>query len=154
MSSDAPQDRLRLRAEDDEDLAVLSACLQDALVAVRDIAYLPAERRLILSANRFRWESPDPQAERVRCGLMIEGVRAIRQKGIDQSQPGILLSILALRRVAGASGPAEVEILFAGGAALRVAAERVQVQVRDMEAPYPTAWRPHHTLDDPASGAS
>lgn len=154
MSSDAPQDRLRLRAEDDEDLAVLSACLQDALVAVRDIADLPAERRLILSANRFRWESADPQAERVRCGLMIEGVRAIRQKGIDQSQPGILLSILALRRVAGASGPAEVEILFAGGAALRVAAERVQVQVRDMEAPYPTAWRPHHTLDDPASGAS
>ncbi|MCC7049108.1 MAG: DUF2948 family protein [Alphaproteobacteria bacterium] len=155
MNSDAPQDRLRLRAQDDDDLAVLSACLQDALVAVRDIAYLPAERRLILSANRFRWEGADSQSERVRCGLVIDQVRTIRKKGIDQTLPGTLLSILALRRRGSdAVAGSEIEILFAGGAAMRISADAIRVQVRDMGAPYPTAWRPHHPLDDPSSGAS
>ena len=47
---------LRLRAEDAEDLAVISACLQDALVSVRDLAYDRAARNFMLVANRFRWE--------------------------------------------------------------------------------------------------
>jgi len=42
-----PQSRqdLRLRAVDAEDLAVISACLQDALVSVRDLAYDRDARR-------------------------------------------------------------------------------------------------------------
>ena len=48
---------LRLRAEDSDDLAVISACLQDSLVPVRDLAYLPDEGRFMLVANRFRWEA-------------------------------------------------------------------------------------------------
>src|SRR5260370_7067427 len=48
---------LKLRAEDAEDLAVISACLQDALVAVRDLAYAPQERSFLFVANRFRWEN-------------------------------------------------------------------------------------------------
>jgi hypothetical protein len=154
MTADRKQDRLRLRAEDDEDLMVLSACLQDALVAVRDIAYLPGERRLILAANRFRWEGDEAQAERVRCGLVIDQVRAIRKKGIDQTRPGALLSILAVRRAAGPANEPTIEILFSGDAVLRVSADRVQIQAQDMDRPYPTSWRPHHPLDDPSSGAS
>ena len=61
----APDDgaALKLRAEDAEDLAVISACLQDALVPVRDLAYVPEDRTFLLVANRFRWEnglSPAP----------------------------------------------------------------------------------------------
>ena len=38
-------DRLKLLALDDEDLAVISACVQDAVLKVGDLSYLPKERR-------------------------------------------------------------------------------------------------------------
>jgi len=53
-----PADALRLLARDEEDLAVISAILQDALIPVSEMAYLPDERRFALVANRFRWEAP------------------------------------------------------------------------------------------------
>lgn len=155
--------RLRIRADDDEDLAVLSACLQDGLVAVRDITYLPAEGRLVVIVNRYRWEAaetgpPDEgHGERVICVLALDGVRQVRQRGIDRGKPGQFLSILQLRRVGGdgASQPGDlpaIDILFSGRAAIRVTLERFQLRAEDVEEPYPTAWRPKHPLDDPASG--
>ena len=71
---------LKLRAEDAEDLAVISAILQDALVPVGEMAYLPEEQRFVLVANRFRWEPRrrarrTPQTfERTLSGLRIDGV--------------------------------------------------------------------------------
>src|SRR5260370_39766912 len=56
-------DPLKLRGEDEDDLAVISAVLQDALVAVGEMAYFPKEARFGLGANRFRWEPP-PAGER------------------------------------------------------------------------------------------
>ena len=58
----ARQGRLKLRARDPEDLRVLSACLQDALVPLADIAFLKPEDRFVLVVNRFMWEST-PDAE-------------------------------------------------------------------------------------------
>ena len=47
---------LKLRAHDTEDLRALATCLQDALVPVADLAYLKAEKRFVMVANRFKWE--------------------------------------------------------------------------------------------------
>jgi hypothetical protein len=159
MTSPTKSDRLRLRAEDDEDLAVLSACLQDALVAVRDIVYFPAERRLAMVVNRFRWEGGQERTmgapgERVLCTVAAEGVRQVRRRGIDQAKPGHLLSILAIRRHEPSEGAATVDVIFAGQAAVRIEMDRLQLRAEDVEEPYPTAWRPRHPLDDPATGAS
>ncbi len=59
---------LKLRAHDTEDLRALGACLQDALVPVADLAYLKAEKRFVMVANRFKWEggaktalAPEPE---------------------------------------------------------------------------------------------
>ena len=46
---------LKLIAFDVDDLAVLSAHLQDAVLKVGDIAYLPRERRFAAIGNRFDW---------------------------------------------------------------------------------------------------
>jgi len=45
---------LKIIARDAEDLAVVAACLQDALIPLNEMRYLPQERRFILVANRFR----------------------------------------------------------------------------------------------------
>ena len=50
-------DLLRLVALDPDDLAVISAHLQDSLLRVGDIAYLPRERRFAIQIRRFDWEA-------------------------------------------------------------------------------------------------
>ena len=97
---------LKIIARDAEDLAVVSACLQDALIPLNEMRYLPQERRFILVANRFRWERANegaaaPQTpavdatfdsdedfgelQRVNTGICIDRVLAVRSRGIDQS---------------------------------------------------------------------
>ena len=53
------QTALKLVALDPEDLAVLSAHLQDAIAKVGDIAYLPKEKRFAMVLNRFDWTGAD-----------------------------------------------------------------------------------------------
>lgn len=48
---------LKLRAHDTEDMRVVAGILQDALVPLSDVTYQRAEKRFILVANRFRWET-------------------------------------------------------------------------------------------------
>ncbi len=155
MTAGSKQKRLRLRAEDDEDLTVISACLQDAVVAVGDIAYLPAESRLAMVINRYCWEcepAAGPGSQRVLAGLCLETVRGVKTQGIDRAKRGQLLELLSIRTMPGEAGAVPgacvVELQFSGGRALRVSADRLALRFEDLEEPYPTPWRPQHKLDE------
>ena len=76
---------LKLRAHDIEDLRALATCLQDALVPVADLAYLKAEKRFVMVANRFKWEGgaqtapePAPAAPEAAPEVASEVARADR----------------------------------------------------------------------------
>ena len=142
---------LRLRGEDAEDLAVISACLQDALVAVRDLAYDPAARTFILVANRFRWEGrgsakEDAPFERTLCGVAFDAVVDVAYRGFHRSEEDRILSLLAIQPVslqpAGTAtvGPAGalIELEFAAGATIRLTAAEIRCRVRDFGEPWPT----------------
>jgi len=154
---------LKLRAEDAEDLKVISAYLQDAIVPICDLGYFRDERRFVLVANRFKWETcrPAPQPpgdgrtfpyERTHCGLRFEGVAAVRTRGIDLKDRGRMLNLLAIEsgeEERGADGAAAGRILlqFAGGACIRIEMDRVSVQMEDIGEPWPTSRMPCHPLD-------
>ena len=106
---------LRLKALDGEDLVVLASCLQDALVMVGDMAFLPEEQRFVLACNRFGWETPGPDLARVTSGVVFAGVGAVRRKGIELKENERILSLLTLRQDDGA-----IELLFSGNAAIRL----------------------------------
>ena len=148
---------LRLRAEDAEDLAVISACLQDALVAVRDLAYDRDAKTFILVANRFRWEAraeaaEHPTFERTLCGIAFEAVEDVAYRGFHRSEEDRILSLLAIRptvegpRSAAAADRqgALIDLEFAGGAAIRLSADRIACRARDFGEPWPTARQPDH----------
>jgi len=140
---------LRLRAEDAEDLAVISACLQDALVAVRDLAYVPEERSFLFVANRFRWENglrPTPGEvpyERVLCGITFSEVAAVSYSRFRRTDTGRILSLLAIR-----GERDSIRLQFSSGAAIRLEAARILCHARDLGDPWPTPWRPRHDLDE------
>jgi len=142
---------LKLRAEDTEDLLVISACLQDALVPVRDLAYIPEERTFLLIANRFRWENgvrPAPGEaglERTLCGITFSEVAAVSYSGFRRSENGRILSLLAIRAENG-----KVHLEFSGGAAIRLEVACILCHAKDIGEPWPTPWQPRHDLDESA----
>ena len=137
MPKSPTPERLRLKAEDEEDLTVLSTILQDAVVPVGDIAYLADQRRLAMVVNRFCWECcpdealiKDQPPQRVLTAFVIEQVKAVKSQGIDRDRHGHLLEVLAVQRVADGAEPV-IEILFSGDQALRVAVERINAHLDD-----------------------
>src|SRR6516225_2266353 len=103
MPGDESGASLKLRAEDADDLAVISACLQDALVAVRDLAFVPEDRTFLMVANRFRWERASRSArgeagyQRTLCGIAFGAVVGVSYHGFRRSEGARILSLLAIR---------------------------------------------------------
>src|ERR1700743_875967 len=59
-------DHLKLGALDREDIEVVSAHLQDAVVKAADIRWRPAENRMIIALNRFDWEAANGSSKEYR----------------------------------------------------------------------------------------
>jgi hypothetical protein len=154
---------LRLRAEDGDDIAVIAACLQDALVPVGDLAFLSEEGRFVGVFNRFCWETtarqrgdPPPEGadagfadderdQRVLCALCFEAVREVTRCGLDRRDPGRLLELLTIEPADGS-----VTLIFAEGVKIRLEVDRIRCLLRDLVEPWPTQWRPRH--DQAADG--
>ena len=156
MPPEGTDGALQLRAEDADDLAVISACLQDALVPVGDIAYDPQEKSFMFVANRFRWEAGRRRAmgaegyERVLCAVAFEEVESVLYRGFRREERERILSLLAIRpedKGEGACGRGGVIRLdFSGGATVRLEIGHLLCRLKDVGLPWPTPWRPAHDL--------
>jgi len=150
--SDADLGPLGLRAEDAEDLTILSAVVQDAVVTAGDISWDARGRRLALLINRFRWEDADAARhegrpfERVRALLVLSDVMALRADGIAREDSDMVLSLLALAWEAGEDGTGTITLTFAGDGALAAEVECIAVDLRDVSQPYlaPSGRMPQH----------
>jgi hypothetical protein len=130
-------ERLRLLAADEADLETISALVQDAAVKRSDVAYDAKARRLVIIANRYRWETRQPS--RVRSVLRLDSLTGLKRRAWPSSDT--VLDLLALRWENGG-----IEIDFAGGAALRAEAECIDVELHDLSGPWGTKRTPRHTL--------
>ena len=144
--ADADEGPLRLRALDGEDLQVLSALVQDAVVTVGDVSYLRQHRRLAALVNRFRWEGAARTPERVRSMLVVENVTAVRSQGVDPRDKDTVLSILSLTWEPGEDAAGRILITLAGDGAISVEVEALEVTIQDVTRPYlaPSRKAPHH----------
>jgi len=145
-----PKD-LRLAAEDDADLQVISAALQDAVCQVRDLAFLPSTRRFACVVNRFRWEGEGAARRntyhRVRTGLHFENVLSVRARNIAQDRPEGVLNLLAIRFDELNPPSGLVTMVFSGGAELRLEVEALEAHLSDLGIVWETPNKPEHDLD-------
>jgi len=139
---------LKLVALDEQDLAIVSAHAQDAVLRVADIVRLPRERRLLLTMNRFVWEKKarlfSREHERRRAVLHFEGVDRVRATGIEQGRGGEVLELLAIRFIPGAAPAGEIELAFAGGATMALSVDYIEARLADLGAAWSTAAQPRH----------
>lgn len=136
---------LRLLAQDPEDLAVVSAALQDAVVKVGDIQFEPQARRLTIALNRYRWEGDDRQ--RVRAALQFAGVEAVQARRVRMRAKDAVLALLSIGFEPDAteeSPGGTVSLTFAGGGDIRCRVECVEAVLADVSQPWSTPRTPSH----------
>lgn len=133
---------LRLLAQDPEDLDVISAAMQDAVLKVSDIAYEAKARRLTIGFNRYRWETGG--GERVRAGLQLAGVLGVQARKIRRGAREAVLDLLAMTFTPGDAPGGVVTLSFAGGGDLRATVECVEAVLADVSTPWPTTRKPAH----------
>lgn len=152
---------LKLVAFDTSDLGIISAHLQDAVLRVGEMTYLPKEKRFVALANRFDWADAlgnpqmskrggDANFERRRAGLRFERVNAAKVQGIDFKDKRAVLALLAItfEPTGGPDSPeGDVTLTFSGGAAIRLSVECIEIELKDLGAAWATKRSPDHSED-------
>jgi len=145
---------LALHARDEEDLAVLSAYLQDAVGVVGDMAYLPKSRRFALVVSRFIWEREAKAGlfqaalpQRVRSGVHFDGIERVQVQNLPLQDKDTAFDLLTIGFTGSGSDDdpsGTIELTFAGGGVLRLSAECIDAYLSDMGEPWPVKSRPRH----------
>ena len=143
---------LKLIALDREDLDVVSAHVQDAVLKVGDMTWLPAEKRFVIAMNRFDWETAEGKRaksfERRRAALHFDRVRGAKANQVPQTDKDAVLELLAVRFDETDAPAGTVELQFAGGGTLRLDVECLEAQLSDLGAAWQTKSRPQHDDND------
>lgn len=141
---------LKLLALDNEDLEVISAYVQDAIIRVEDMGFVKSDRRFALLMNRFAWEEGTDRSkgQRKRTALHFDYVDDAKINGIDLNARDGVLELLSLTFTAGDLPQGEVNLTFAGGGTVRLAVECLEARMRDMGAAWVAKARPAHQLED------
>ncbi len=140
---------LRLLAADAEDLAILSAALQDAAAKVGELSFDSAKRCFTLAANRFRWEKGRGAPERVRAAVQFGHVSAVRSKGVVLGDPEAVVSLLALvfEGASEAEDPSGViRLQLAGGGEIALDVECIDAVLSDVSEPWAARRAPRHRV--------
>lgn len=142
---------LRLLAQDLDDLRVISAALQDAVLTPADIRWEQAARRLTVTLNRFRWEA-GPECARVLAALQLGDVLSVKSRRLPRGREAPL-ELLALEFEPAEDPPGGfVTLMFAAGGDLRVEVECVDAVLTDLSQPWRARQAPCHErggADDP-----
>ncbi len=144
-------DELKLVALDKDDIEIVSAHVQDALVQIADIFWRPREYRFVMALNRFDWISaaearPDAKTDYRRCrtALRFERVLACKCRNLNQLDKDTRLNLLAVEFAEKDSPAGVVTLTFSGGAAIRLDVECLEAELADLGEVSPAALCPDH----------
>jgi hypothetical protein len=139
---------LKLVALDEEDLKIVSAHVQDAVMKVGDLDYFAASKQFVLPMYRFAWEkAPErwrDQPERRNSVLQFNRVLSIKTSGIHREKRDEVLALLAIGFSSGAEPAGTIELIFAGGGAARLQVECIEARLTDLGGAWQASSRPDH----------
>jgi hypothetical protein len=134
-------EELKLVALDKDDIEVVSAHVQDALVKVADIFWQPRARRFVMALNRFDWmnavdadglKTTLPEYRRCRTALRFERVISCRYRDLDQTNKDLFLNLLSIEFAGGEAPAGTVTMTFSGGGAIRLEVECLEAELADL----------------------
>ncbi len=138
-----PVEPLRLLAHDGEDLSIISAALQDAILRPVDIVWEKGARRVTLALSRFCWECG---GTRVMAAMQFGDVVAVKSRRLPRG-PETPLELLAIDFEPGDAPGGRVILMFAGGGDLRIDVECLDAVVTDLSERWPAKAAPAHPAE-------
>ncbi len=150
-------EELKLIALEKDDVEVVSAHVQDALVKIADIFWQPRERRFVMALNRFDWmnavDAKDGRAagadyRRCRTALRFDRVLACKCRDLDPTNRNALLNLLAVEFVERDPPSGTVTLTFSGGGVIRLDVECLEAELVDLGEVFSAALCPDHSAAD------
>jgi Protein of unknown function (DUF2948) len=129
----APQ--LKLIALDADDLAVISAHVQDARVQTADIIWRQGEKRLVVGMSRLDWEQTlagETAPRRLVAALRFDRVLACKARNIDVETPEAALDLVGIEFHPGDAPSGSALLMFNQGGALRLDVECLECELTDL----------------------
>ena len=125
--------KMKLNAIDTEELKIIATVLQDGLIEVSDVKYLPSIRTFIVMITRFMWEEKivNKTNNRTKAILVFEDVLAVHSRNIDQMNKTKVLELLTFNFYYNKSKNIEIELLFNNDATIKLETEVVQAKLED-----------------------
>ena len=141
---------LKLLATSDEDLRVVAAHLQDAIVSLQDIVNLKNNRIFLIQLNRFMWEDVEKgifrKNKRIRTILKFDNVISVLSKNIDIKKDNNFLDFLTIESNLLPDKSYEIELIFSGDIVIRIKTEVIDVTLDDQGSPWESKTQPKHNF--------
>ena len=141
---------LNLAGNNNKDLKVISAYLQDSILIIKDIVFLKHNRTFIMIVNRFMWEDVEKgvfrQNKRIRCAVKFEEVIKVESKNINQKNKNKPLEYLAMECDSDNVGNKKISIFFSGNSAITIISEVVEVVMNDLGDSWHVKHIPKHKI--------
>jgi len=141
---------LKLLATSDEDLKVISAHLQDAIVLPNEIANLKKNRIFLIQLNRFMWEDVEKgvfrKNKRTRTVLKFDNVVSVSSKNVNTLNKKKFLDFLTIESKSLPDKSYEIKLIFSGNAIIKINAEVIDVTIDDQGSPWESKTTPKHNF--------
>jgi hypothetical protein len=127
--------QLKLIALDADDLAVISAHVQDARVQTADIVWRQGEKRLVVGMSRLDWEQTmagEAEPRRLIAALRFDRVLACKSRNIDLEAPETVLELVGIEFHPGEAPSGSAVLIFSQGGALRLDVECLECELADL----------------------
>ena len=134
---------LKLRARDAEDIQVISAMLQDAIAPVVDMRFDAENRSFVMVVQRLCREDDNAPPERICCAFNLSGVDRAKTHGFNSAETARMLDLLAVMPEGD-----DIQLVFAGDAALRLKLKDWTLIVEDFGDRWPAHGCPCHEDKD------
>ena len=143
---------LKLKANSEDDLRVISAHLQDSITQVKNIAHLKKNRIFLVQFNRFMWEDVEKgvfrKNKRIQSLLKFENVIKVFSKNLNQKNINRFLDFLAIETKILSDKSYEVKLYFAGDIMIKIQPEVIECSLEDQGEPWDTKNKPKHDFFD------
>ena len=128
---------MNLNAIDTDELKIIATILQDGLVEVSEVKYLPSIRSFIIMITRFMWEEKiiNKENKRVKAVLVFEDVLSVFSKNIDQMNKSNTLELMTFNYFPTKTKNIEIQLLFKNDAIIKLEPEIIKCKLQDQGKP-------------------
>ena len=133
---------LKLIAQNDEQLTILSSLAQDSIIKSNEMGYDKKNKRFALLMNRYRHEEENPS--RIRTAIHFDYVESIKSVGIDKESKDEILVLLAIRFEIKSKPSGVIFLEFSNNKSISFDVESIEAFLTDMGEPWKISNRPDH----------